>query len=119
MYSFVGDVLLSTILNHHETSRMECHKVVILSWLKCLCPGNQGNHFENGASNLEDDKPLKKRTVVGKPTYTPLKTNIAMENGPGLKMYFLLKMVMFQPAMLIYQRANKKTYIAPKNGGFE
>ena len=27
-----------------------------------------------------------------------------MENGPGLKMYFLLKMVKFQPAMLVYQR---------------
>ncbi len=27
-----------------------------------------------------------------------------MENGPGLKMYFLLKMVVFQPAMLVYQR---------------
>ena len=28
-----------------------------------------------------------------------------MENGPGLKMYFLFKkMVIFQPAMLVYQR---------------
>ena len=27
-----------------------------------------------------------------------------MENGPGLKMYFLLEMVIFQPAMLVYQR---------------
>ena len=27
-----------------------------------------------------------------------------MENGPGLKMYFLSKMVIFQPAMLVYQR---------------
>ncbi len=27
-----------------------------------------------------------------------------MENGPGLKMYFLLKMGIFQPAMLVYQR---------------
>ena len=27
-----------------------------------------------------------------------------MENGPGLKMYFLLKMVKFQPAMLVHQR---------------
>ena len=26
-----------------------------------------------------------------------------MENGPGLKMYFLLKMWIFQPAMLVYQ----------------
>ena len=32
------------------------------------------------------------------------KYNIAMENGPGLKMYFLLNMVIFQPAMLVYQR---------------
>ena len=31
------------------------------------------------------------------------KTNMAMENGPGLKMYFLLKMGIFQPAMLVYQ----------------
>ena len=29
-----------------------------------------------------------------------------MENGPGLKMYFLLKMVIFQPAMLVYQRVH-------------
>ena len=27
-----------------------------------------------------------------------------MENGPGLKMYFLLKMGIFQPAMLDYRR---------------
>ena len=27
-----------------------------------------------------------------------------MENGPGWKMYFLLKMGIFQPAMLVYQR---------------
>ncbi len=26
-----------------------------------------------------------------------------MENGPGLKMYFLLNMGIFQPAMLVYQ----------------
>ena len=32
-------------------------------------------------------------------------TNIAMENGPGLKMYFLLNIGIFQPAMLVYQRA--------------
>ena len=30
--------------------------------------------------------------------------NIAMQNGPGLKMYFLFKMGIFQPAMLVYQR---------------
>ncbi len=27
-----------------------------------------------------------------------------MENGPEMKIYFLLKMVIFQPAMLVYQR---------------
>jgi len=27
-----------------------------------------------------------------------------MENGPGLKMYFLLKMEICQPAMLVYLR---------------
>ena len=32
-------------------------------------------------------------------------TNIAMENGFGLKMYFLLNIGIFQPAMLVYQRA--------------
>ena len=31
-------------------------------------------------------------------------SNIAMKNGPGLKMYILLKMGIFQPAMLVYQR---------------
>ena len=31
-------------------------------------------------------------------------TNIAMENRPDLKMYFLLNMGIFQPAMLVYQR---------------
>ena len=29
-----------------------------------------------------------------------------LENGPGLKMYFLLKMVILQPAMLVYQIVN-------------
>ena len=29
--------------------------------------------------------------------------DIAMENGPGLKMYFLLEMEIFQPAILVYQ----------------
>ena len=28
---------------------------------------------------------------------------MAMENGPRLKMYFLLKIRIFQPAMLVYQ----------------
>ena len=31
---------------------------------------------------------------------------MAIENEPGLKMYFLLKMVIFQPAMLVYQRVS-------------
>ena len=31
-------------------------------------------------------------------------TNVVVENGPGLKMYFLLKKGIFQPAMLVYQR---------------
>ena len=31
-------------------------------------------------------------------------STIAMENGPGLKMYFLWNMMMIQPAMLVYQR---------------
>ena len=34
------------------------------------------------------------------------KFNIAMKNGPGWKMYFLLKMGIFQPAMLVYQRVS-------------
>ena len=29
---------------------------------------------------------------------------MAIENGPGLKMYSILKMGIFQPAMLVYQR---------------
>ena len=29
---------------------------------------------------------------------------MAMENGPGLKMYFLVRLGIFQPAMLVYQR---------------
>ena len=36
---------------------------------------------------------------------------LAMENGPGLKMYFLLKMVIFLPAMLVYQRVYIYIYI--------
>ena len=39
-----------------------------------------------------------------KPPVTLRQTNIAMENGPGLKMYFLSKMGISQPAMLVYQR---------------
>ncbi len=35
-----------------------------------------------------------------------------MEHGPGLKMYFLLKMGIFQPAMLVYQRVYIKNYQA-------
>ena len=36
---------------------------------------------------------------------------MAMENGPGLKIYFLLNMGIFQPAMLVYQGVPEK-----KNG---
>ena len=37
-----------------------------------------------------------------------------------LNMYFLLKMGIFQPAMLVYQRVNNgKTNMEPKNVGFE
>ena len=32
-----------------------------------------------------------------------------MENGPGLKMYFRVKVGIFQPAMLVYQRVPKST----------
>ena len=31
-------------------------------------------------------------------------TCFLLKNGPGLKMFFLLKMGIFQPAMLVYQR---------------
>ena len=31
---------------------------------------------------------------------------LAMENGPGMKMYFLFNMGIFQPAMLVYQRVH-------------
>ncbi len=42
--------------------------------------------------------------------YPPGSTNIAglLENGPEMKMYFLLKMGRFQPAMLVYQRVTVK-----------
>ena len=33
-------------------------------------------------------------------------TNITMANGPRLKKYFVLKMGIFQPAMLVYQRVH-------------
>jgi len=32
-----------------------------------------------------------------------------MENGPDMKMYFLLKMEIFHPAMFVYQRMNSLT----------
>ena len=35
---------------------------------------------------------------------TPDKTNMAIEHGPGLKMYFLFSIGIFQRAMLVYQR---------------
>ena len=34
-----------------------------------------------------------------------------MENGPGLKMYFLLNMGIFQPAMLVYRRVLEFMFI--------
>ena len=43
-------------------------------------------------------------TFCEKGGYTPGSTDIAMENGPGLKMYLLLKMENFHPAMLVYWR---------------
>ncbi len=44
-----------------------------------------------------------------------------MERGPGLKMYFLLKMVTFQPAMLVYQRVLETSpmiFLYPQNQAF-
>ena len=40
--------------------------------------------------------------------------HIAMGNGPGLKMYFLLKMGIFQPAMLVYWRVFEASQLLPK-----
>ena len=70
MHSFVADVLLSTILNHHETTIMECHKVVFFPGPNVYALEIKEIILKNGASNLEDDKPQNRRTVVGKPTYT-------------------------------------------------
>jgi len=40
---------------------------------------------------------------------------IAMENGPGLKMYFLLlKMVILRPSMLVCQRVSCSFSVEPK-----
>ena len=33
--------------------------------------------------------------------HTPLNTNMTVENPPWMKMYFLLKMGIFQPVMLV------------------
>ena len=41
-----------------------------------------------------------------------------LENGPGLKMYFLLKMGIFQPAMLVYQRVDNTSENLAKRGIF-
>ena len=35
---------------------------------------------------------------------------IYLENGPGLKMYVLLKVGIFQPTMLVYQRVPTNYY---------
>ena len=37
-------------------------------------------------------------------------STVAMENGPGLKMYFVLNMGIFQPAMSVYQRVTGAKY---------
>ena len=39
-----------------------------------------------------------------------------MENGPGLKMYFVLNMGIFQPAMSVYQRVTGLNFF-PISGG--
>ena len=51
------------------------------------------------------------------PRYTPGSSNIAVAGkwGPRMEsMYFLLNMVIFQPAMLVYQRVS---ILEPENGG--
>ncbi len=40
-------------------------------------------------------------------------TDLAMENGPRMKMYALLKMGIFQPAMLVYWRVHSNIPINP------
>ena len=44
--------------------------------------------------------------LVENPNYPPVNKHSWLENGPGMKMYFLLKMGIFQPAMLVYQRVH-------------
>ena len=46
--------------------------------------------------------------------YTPVNQHSWLEHGPGLKMYFLVKMVIFQPAMLNFTRG----YIGFQEGYF-
>ncbi len=45
--------------------------------------------------------------------YTPVTWHSWLENGSGLKMYFLLKMGIFQPAMLVYQRVSHISFTNP------
>ena len=49
-----------------------------------------------------------------------LRYSAALESGPGLKMYLLSKMVIFQPAMLVYRRVydlESRWLATPKFGG--
>ena len=38
--------------------------------------------------------------------YHPINSHSCLENGPWMKMYFLLNIGIFQPAMLVYQKVN-------------
>ena len=55
---------------------------------------------------LIDPININKITVAVWYSYTPRSTNIAMDH---LKMYFLLNMGIFQPAMLVYQRVDSES----------
>ena len=59
--------------------------------------------WNSGSRKDQDEFPLKVifHWRVWKKGYTP---RIQWNNGPNLKMYFLWKMGIFQPAMLVYQR---------------
>ena len=47
--------------------------------------------------------PFKETPMYFLLKYTPVNEHSWLENGPGWKMYFLLNMGIFQPAMLIHQ----------------
>ena len=53
-----------------------------------------------------------RRYVCGFLLFAFLWTNTTMENEPGLKIYFLLKMVIFQPAMLVHWRMNGTCFLS-------